>query len=106
MTDAKETPFHVGGRDLRLLGLAAVLVARYQARRKSGLVRGHAGFPDSDRDAVQLLTEGIAMGSAFPLDEVPELYIDIVGERAVVLRLRGLAESLAEEDDEDGMGGR
>ena len=56
MTDAKETPFHVGGRDLGLLGLAAVLVARYQARRKSGLVRGHAGFPDSDRDAVQLLT--------------------------------------------------
>ena len=49
--------------DLRLLGMAAALVARYHAR-----ANGESG-EHAEEDALEQLLEGMAMGAELPLDD-------------------------------------
>ncbi len=82
--------FFVGDSDLRFLGLAAALAARHHMIRKGGRVPTE-GFPRSDREAFTLLNEGLDLGASIPLDDVPEIWISVEGERVPILRLLDVA---------------
>lgn len=88
-----DVTFHVGDNDLAFLGLAAVLGARFQARRKGASVP-LPGFPQSAGHAVQLLLVGAAAGESFALDDVPELSISVTGQRETIKKLVALARDL------------
>jgi hypothetical protein len=56
--------FHLGHGDLRLLGLAAALLARYHARATDPESTEHA-----EEHALEQLLEGMAMGAELPLED-------------------------------------
>ena len=87
MAGEEEGTFYVGDSDLMFLGMVAVLAARYQAKRKSGITRDMPGFAQSDRDAMRLLEEGIKKGNSVPLDEVPEIDISVHARNDVLNKL-------------------
>lgn len=92
--------FHIGDADLALLGVAAAVAARYQARRKGSLTRGLPAFPQSDVDAIDLLKAGVEVGGALPLDDVPEVFVRISAQSKVLKWLLDMSRA-AEDDDAD-----
>ena len=71
-----QTSYDIGDGDLLFLGMAAVLAARFQARRKGARIT-LATYPQSDPDAIDLLRIGMDDGTRFPLDDVPEVKITV-----------------------------
>ena len=92
--DSDEITFLVGDSDIRLLGIAAALAARYEARRKGGKVRGLPGYPASDSHALDLLREGLEVGASIPPDDVPRLKVGLYLTREVIAQLRELDHSI------------
>jgi hypothetical protein len=86
MSDDHQT-FYVGDADLVLLGLAAALAARYESRRKGGMVRNIEGYPQGDQHAVELVRRGIELAASVAPDDVPELEIGISAPAGVVIGL-------------------
>ena len=100
-TIAEDMTFFVGDSDLRFLGAVAALTARYQALRKGGIVRGFESFPQSDKDAVALLLEGVELGAMIPLDDVPEFPIGIRADKAILLRVRDYVREIEDQQHDD-----
>jgi hypothetical protein len=63
--------------DLRLLGMAAALVARYHAR-----ANGESG-EHAEEDALEQLLEGMAMGAELPLDDDVRVTVHAPAARAL-----------------------
>ena len=92
--------YFIGDSDLPLLGVAAALAARWQMIRKGGTVP-LPGFPQDDEHAKGLLIAGILAGMSVPLDDVPDLHVELfMDDDRVLDQLRALAASIADEESD------
>jgi hypothetical protein len=66
------------------------MAARYEMARKGGSVP-LPNFPHDDAEAVQMLLDGIALAREVPLDDVPELSVQVHADREVLERLLAFA---------------
>jgi hypothetical protein len=81
LSTGEDVTVHVEHDDLRFLGIAAALSARWRTLRKGG----------NDTVAVQQLLAGMVEGARLPLDDVPYITISVDTDLGTYLTLREIA---------------
>jgi hypothetical protein len=86
MPSRDNVTYHVGPSDLRLLGIAAALAARWHTLHTSGQTAD-----SSDAEAFRKLMSGFSEGVRMPLDDVPYINVTVDTDGWTFQRLREIA---------------